>query len=52
MFKKTYTEPAIYIEDVVVEKGIATSPGAIVFGNEGEAGQGGDGYYDDSYGDL
>jgi hypothetical protein len=25
MFKKTYTEPAIYIEDVVVENGIASS---------------------------
>jgi hypothetical protein len=25
MFKKTYTEPAIYIEDVVVENGIAQS---------------------------
>jgi hypothetical protein len=25
MFKKTYTEPAIYIEDVVVENGIAVS---------------------------
>ena len=25
MFKKTYTKPAIYIEDVVVENGIAAS---------------------------
>lgn len=25
MFKKTYTEPAIYVEDVVVENGIAQS---------------------------
>jgi hypothetical protein len=25
MFKKTYTEPAIYIEDVIVENGIAMS---------------------------
>jgi hypothetical protein len=49
MFKKTYTEPAIYIEDVIVENGIAQS---LQWGQAGDAGQGGDGYYDDSYGDL
>lgn len=46
MFKKTYTEPAIYIEDVIVENGIAQSN----WGTPGQAG--GDGYYDDSYGDI
>ncbi|MBO5661322.1 MAG: hypothetical protein J6R93_02455 [Tidjanibacter sp.] len=39
--KKTYMEPAIYIENVVVENGIAAS----VWGNVGEPGQSGD-YYD------
>lgn len=42
MFKKTYTEPAIYIEDVIVENGIAQSTGTLVFGDEGYAGQDGD----------
>lgn len=30
MFKKTYTEPTICIEDVVVEDGIAVSNGSIM----------------------
>lgn len=35
MFKKTYTEPAIYIEDVVVENGIAMStPGSYIYDAE------------------
>ncbi len=43
--KKNYTEPAIYVENVVVENGIAAS---VTWGKAGEAGQGGDYYnYDD-----
>ena len=39
--KKTYTQPAIDVEMVMVENGIAVSPGAdtSVFGYDGEAGQ-------------
>lgn len=45
MFKKTYTEPAIYVENVVVENGIASST---LWGGEGLAGQNGEfGMYDD-----
>ena len=47
--KKNYTEPAIYVENVVVENGIAAS---VTWGEKGAAGQGGEDYYDDSYGDL
>lgn len=47
--KKQYTQPELYIENVVVESGIAVSP---TWGEAGYAGQGGDGYYDDSYDDL
>ena len=50
--KNSYTQPELYIENVVVENGIAVSPGQIVWGYDGAAGQGGDDYYDDTYGDL
>ncbi len=36
--KKFYTQPAIDIENVVVERGIATSPGDI-YGDYGTPGQ-------------
>lgn len=43
--KKQYNEPQIYVENVVVENGIAVSP---VWGNAGYAGQDGVvGYYED-----
>ena len=35
--KKTYTQPAIDVENVMVENGIAVSPTA--YGDAGEAGQ-------------
>ena len=47
--KKQYTQPELYVENVVVENGIAVSPS---WGDAGLAGQGGDDYYDSSYGDL
>lgn len=39
--KKTYTQPAVDVEMVMVENGIAVSPGAdnSVFGYDGDAGQ-------------
>ncbi len=44
MFKKTYTEPTICIEDVVVENGIAQS----LWGENGQAGADGSyGMYED-----
>ncbi|MBQ8272812.1 MAG: hypothetical protein IJZ09_07385 [Tidjanibacter sp.] len=49
--KKQYNEPQIYVENVVVENGIAVSP---VWGDYGAAGMSGnedDGYVD-SYGDF
>jgi len=36
MKKSIYTQPTIYVEDVVVENGIAASP----FGGDGDPGQG------------
>lgn len=43
--KKNYTEPAIYVENVVVENGIAAS---VDWGDAGAAGQSGDYYqYDE-----
>ncbi len=36
MFIKTYTEPAIYIEDVIVENGIAQSQSYIEIAPEDE----------------
>lgn len=41
MKKTFYTQPTIDIENVMVENGIAVSPGAdnSVFGYDGEAGQ-------------
>lgn len=43
--KKQYNEPQIYVENVVVENGIAVSP---TWGVEGYAGQDGVvGYYED-----
>lgn len=38
--KKQYTQPELYVENVVVESGIALS-GVITYGNEGYAGQDG-----------
>lgn len=49
--KKQYTQPELYVENVVVENGIAASPTAIVFGDFGESGDGGENYVD-SYGDF
>lgn len=39
--KKTYTQPAVDVEMVMVENGIAVSPGAdaTFYGVDGEAGQ-------------
>lgn len=43
--KKQYNEPQIYVENVVVENGIAVSP---TWGDYGHAGQDGEvGYYED-----
>ncbi len=37
--KKTYKQPAIDMDDVMVEQGIAVSPGDLYYGAEGYAGQ-------------
>ena len=45
--KKQYNEPQIYVENVVVENGIAVSP---AWGDAGYAGQDGDVvYYEDEF---
>ena len=51
--KKQYTQPELYIENVVVESGIAVSPtwGAEGYAGQGYDGQGGDSYVD-GYGDF
>ena len=48
--KKQYTQPELYVENVVVESGIAVSPGSVVYGDFGAAGQGGEiSNYDDEF---
>lgn len=49
--KKQYTQPELYIENVVVENGIAVSPAWGGYGAAGMSGNEEDGYVD-GYGDF